>query len=272
MTNLQQSLSKCRVEGNVLFLPGEHLDNYKEVRTALMNAGGKYSRNKFVFKGPAQPFIDRLMGGESVNIKKEFQFYQTPPELADRLVRLAQLHKESKILEPSAGAGNIMEAIHRDIGMKTQIDFCELMPENLQVLQHKMEIGKINGRFICNDFLAMEEDFRYHFIVANPPFTKGQDCDHVQKMYRLVHYDGFISTIMSTSWLYATNGKGKKFRDWLDDKNEVEDWHRFCNIGIDMQFHRANGDRVYIEMVDANTFKESGTSVRTCIIVIQKQP
>src|SRR4051812_12951690 len=116
MSELAESLKKCKVVGDTLFLPSMSdgpLKNYNDVRTALLKAGAKYKRNTFVFPNDAQPYIDRLTGGESVNIQNEFQFFPTPDALADRLVKLARIGINDKVLEPSAGQGAIIKAIHR---------------------------------------------------------------------------------------------------------------------------------------------------------------
>ncbi len=115
---LIESLLKCKVEGNTLFLPNIKegaLSNYLEVRTALLNAGAKYKKNTFVFNGDAQSYIDRLTGGEKVNLKKEFQFFATSNKVADLLVKLAEISAEDTILEPSAGDGAIVKAINKVI-------------------------------------------------------------------------------------------------------------------------------------------------------------
>lgn len=104
MNPLQESISKCKINGNVLSLPPiteGALTNYAEVKKALLNAGATYKQNTFIFPSDAQPHIDRLMGGEKVNIKKEFQFYGTPDELCDDLVFEAQIEPSHCILEPS---------------------------------------------------------------------------------------------------------------------------------------------------------------------------
>lgn len=93
MNTLQAAISKCTTEGNVLFLPTEMLPNYAEVKRALLNAGGKYKRNSFVFPNDAKLYADRLMGGEKVNLKKEFQFFATPDKIADKLVELAEIQE-----------------------------------------------------------------------------------------------------------------------------------------------------------------------------------
>ena len=120
----------------------------------------------------------------------------------------------------------------------------------------------------------------YKRIVANPPFNKNQDISHFQKMYSLLEKGGILVCFMSTGWMYGSVKKVTEFRGWLDDKNDMDfpveashdtKWHTFANIGVDCQFHRKNGDRVFIEMIDAGAFKESGTTVKTVLVVIEKK-
>lgn len=245
MNAMQSDLAKCEICGNQVSLPFERLDNYDHVRTALLNAGAKYSRSKFIFPNDAAPYIDRLMGGENVNIKKEFQFYATPPGLAKYLVSIAAIedHMICRILEPSAGQGAIVKAIYEKHWQRhKQIDCFELSEINRSVLE------KIEGvHIIGNDFLdGMHYTNYYDYIIANPPFTKNSDVDHIRKMYEVCKPGGRIVTIASNSWRTGSQKKQVEFRDWLDD------------IGAT------------VEDVGAGAFKESGTNIASCIIVINK--
>lgn len=243
MSELAESLLKCKVEGNTLFLPPISegaLANYADVRKALLNAGATYKRNTFVFPSNAQPFIDRLTNGESVNIKKEFQFFPTPDKLADRLVELADMRETDSVLEPSAGQGAIIKAIQKVFPGKTV--FCyELMPENQQVL-----INMHNVSLLGDDFLKNNSKGAYDIIIANPPFSKNQDIDHIYEMYRLLRDKGRIVTIASKHFQFASGKKEEKFKDWLSE------------LGAE------------IIDLDRGEFKESGTLVSSCIIVINK--
>lgn len=239
-TALIESIKKCTVDGNTVYLPKEILTNYQDVRKALINAGGTYKRNTFVFKNAAQPFIDRLTGGESVNIKKEFQFFVTPPEIANMLVDLAEVDYTDTILEPSAGSGALVFAINRTIGFKL-VDCFELMPENETILKELPTV-----RFIGNDFLKEDARCEYSKIIANPPFSKNQDIDHILKMYECLVTGGRIVTVASNHWRFASNRKETVFREWLND------------IGAEIQD------------IDAGAFKDSGTMISSCIIIINK--
>ncbi len=245
MTQLQESLSKCKVDGNVLHLPPISegmLTNYNEVRTALLNAGAKYKRNTFVFPNDAKPYIDRLLGGDKVNIKKEFQFFGTPASLADELVRRADIKTTHKVLEPSAGQGSIVDAIVRVVPT-LGVDCCELMDINQNVLSKHS-----NVHFICDDFLKIPEQYKgyYDRIVANPPFNKNQDIDHINKMFECLKSGGRLVSIASKSWKIGGQKKQVAFREWLD------------KFGAD------------VEEIENGAFKESGTSVGGFIITIDK--
>lgn len=258
MTELQQSLSKCKVEGDTLFLPpisDGPLHNYGEVKTALMKAGAKYKRNAFVFPDEAQPYIDRLMGGESVNIQKEFQFFETPAELADRMVELSGLKEGQIVLEPSAGKGAIIKAIYRAFpstmtGPKDKpgvaVDYYELMDLNLKFLSDKV-IDKSRTSCMGSDFLADEKPYKpYDVIIANPPFNKNQDIDHIRHMYDFLKPGGRIVTIASVSWTFGSQKKQKAFYEWFQEINA--EW----------------------ETLPEGTFKDSGTMTKSTLITIDK--
>lgn len=245
MSELIESLKKCKVDGNILYLPPISegmLHNYADVRKALLNAGAKYNKNKFVFSSDAQPFIDRLCGGQSVNIRREFQAFYTPSELADHAVKLAEIKKHHSILEPSAGQGAMVKAIHRAVPGSV-VDCCELMPEN-QVVLSKI----VNSTFICDDFLKIGKEWNGYFdrILANPPFTKNSDVAHIRKMYECLKPRGRLVSIASKHWEHSENKKEKEFRVWLKS--------------VDADIHQ----------IEAGRFKESGTMISSCIIIIDK--
>lgn len=245
MTQLIESLRKCKVEGDTLYLPpisDGALPNYPEVRKALLNAGSKYKRNTFVFPSDAQPFIDRLCSGESINIKKEFQFFPTPTDIADWLVGFANIKAEHRILEPSAGQGALIDAIVRQFP-EMMVECFEIMPENAAILE------KHNSAIVIgHDFLEpyIDEKEGFDRIIANPPFSKNQDIDHIKKMYEFLRLNGQLVSVASNHWRISCNKKETAFREWLGELNAT------------------------LYEIEGGKFKEAGTMIGCCIIVIDK--
>ncbi len=101
-------------------------------------------------------------------------------------------------------------------------------------------------RMLGDDFLKYDGKNLVTRIVANPPFSKNQDIDHIYKMYEVLAPKGRLVTIASNHWKQSTNKKEIEFQNWLKRKNAT------------------------IIDVEKGEFKESGTMIATSIIVINK--
>lgn len=245
-------LNQCRVEGNVVKLPDGQLERklYLEIAKALELIGGKWKGGKvsgFVFPQDPTELLKHIAGGEKINLKKEFQFFETPEPLARKMIILSYLEKcnsYSRIIEPSAGRGAIVREIFKEQRFITQVDCCEIMPLNRTFLE------KIDGvSIIADDFLTLPESYNNYYdrVIANPPFTKNQDIDHIYKMYDVCKKGGIIVTMASKHWTFATGKKEEKFRKWI-----------------------YNTVLARIQSIDTGTFSESGTEIETVLIVIEK--
>lgn len=244
--DLIDSISLMIPMGNRLQLPTDRVfSNYAAVKKALLTAGGVYKRSGFEFKEDAATIQSRLCGGEVINDVKKFQYYPTPKELAMRMVQQAGIESHHRVLEPQAGQGHIVDCLPeiRDLVL------VELMPENYQVLTRKYMSGDYTTNTISiinEDFLKYNPDEGFDRIIANPPFTKNQDIDHVLHMYDLLNPDGRIVSLMSPSWIHGSQKKQVAFREWFDEVNGR------------------------MEEIPEGTFKQSGTNVRTILIDIYK--
>lgn len=243
---IEEILKKCTVKGLVVYLPEGTLDRktYSAVAQRLNLIGGQWKGGKvggFVFKEDPTKLLADIQGGEKRNIKKEFQFFGTPKKLADTLVRLANPISEEDILEPSAGQGAIVNSIN-EYSDASEVFCYELMPLNQTLLQKIPSVTLLG-----EDFLLAPEEQTYDCIIANPPFSKNQDIDHIYKMYTVLSANGRIVTMCSKHFMISSNKKETKFKNWL--------------IEVGAEVHE----------VEAGEFKESGTNIATVILVIKKQ-
>jgi SAM-dependent methyltransferase len=150
--------------------------------------------------------------------KKLYQFYETPDEVADRLVEYIPVRKSHNpfvpnlprtILEPSAGRGAIVRAINRRYSW-AKVYAVEIWKEN---------IDNFNGecaRLTHADFMTHPIAGQVDCIVANPPFRRNQDIDHFRKMWELCAPGGRIICIMSNHWRFCMNNKELRFRVWIE--------------------------------------------------------
>ena len=96
------------------------------------------------------------------------------------------------------------------------------------------------------DFLHVPEHFKFDLIIANPPFSKNQDIDHIMKMYRMLKRDGMLLSFSSNHWEIGQEQKCVAFKKFLDAA-EAE-----------------------IYKIPKGQFKESGTMIETTLFLIRK--
>lgn len=243
--SVEEILKHCTLEGNVMKLPNVQFNkkSYLEAKKWIEEAGGSWQGGKlqgFTFPFDPNRVFSILHDGKRCNLQQEYQFFETPASIADWLVMLAGgIDGKDNVLEPSAGRGAIIKAIHRACP-EVVVDCFELMPENKEFLSAFPKVNIVGDEF--ND-----TGKRYSKIIANPPFSNNQDIKHVQLMYQCLEPKGTLVAITSRHWLFATERVCQDFRAWLGEVHGE-------------QFEIKEGE-----------FKESGTSIATMAIKIIKQ-
>lgn len=133
-------------------------------------------------------------------------YFPTPKAVVDRMIEIAEIEPGMKVLEPSAGKGNIADAI-KEAGITPDVI------EINSTLRDVLEAKKYN--LVADDFLEFNEG-GYDRIIMNPPFEKGQDIDHVRHAYDLLKPGGKLVAIMSEGPFFRNDKKAKEFREWLE--------------------------------------------------------
>jgi phospholipid N-methyltransferase len=113
-------------------------------------------------------------------------FYPTPKTLIDKMLAGINFEEIEYILEPSAGKGDICDAVKERLPYHRrrdgEIDVIE-MDEDLQHLLKGKEY-----QLIQDDFLTFETNKAYDLIIANFPFSNGDR--HLQKALALLEQGG----------------------------------------------------------------------------------
>jgi phospholipid N-methyltransferase len=248
METKQEVLKACTVNGLVVSLPPIQLERklYQEVAKSLELIGGKWCRknNGFVFQECPRTLLFQVQSGTKKDIKKEFQFFGTSDSLADEMVMYANIEEYDLLLEPSAGQGAIIKAIHR-ARPGHLVHYCELMELNRSFLDRLPNVQYITDNFLKLSHSKITTGI-FDKIIANPPFSKNQDITHIRQMWDCLKPGGRIVTIASKHWQYSSNKKEVAFKKWIRDT-----------------------DTDVIE-IDSGAFKDSGTSIATCMLIIDK--
>lgn len=243
--SVEEILKHCTLENDILKLPAVQFNkkSYAEAKKWIEEAGGSWQGGKvqgFTFPFNPERVFSILKEGKRCNLQQDFQFFETPAAVADWLVMLADgINETDTVLEPSAGRGALIKAIHRACP-SVIVECYELMPENREFLH---TLGNV---------ILLDEDFTkdsvgtYTKIIANPPFANNQDIEHVRLMYDRLAEGGTLAAITGPHWKLGQEKKCAEFRAWLDS---------VCGQTFE---------------IGAGEFKESGTTIATVAVVIKK--
>lgn len=235
--NIVALLKECSIDGLNLKI-NSTLDRktYLELNKVLESLGGTWNKKTktHIFNSDPALIIDQVINEEKyVDTKKELQQFFTPIKVAKKLIEMAEISDNHLVLEPSAGSGNILNLL-----TGKEIHFCEIDKNLSSKLEKKY-------KFVCDDFLNYKPNFKYDRIVANPPFNKGQEIDHVMHMIDCCKNGGRIITVMSNGITFKTDKKTIELKNRL---NKCAMSHMIKNEDC--------------------AFEEAGTKVSTIILVI----
>lgn len=180
---------------------------------------------------------DALRKGVAVVPVSAPQLFPTPAALADRMVRMAGVEPHHTVLEPSSGTGRIYDAIRRVVSKGLQVVAVEVNEKLARA------VGAIRADFLTTTREQLGGTFDR--IVMNPPFANGADVEHVEHAFSLLSPGGVLVSVMSAGVKFRSDKRTTEFRALVESYGEIED-------------------------LPDDTFKESGTSVRTVLVTLRK--
>lgn len=183
-----------------------------------------------------KPRFDQLAGrhenGTAPRAVSAFNLFQTPPELAARMVALLDLKPGCRVLEPSAGLGRLLDALTPLPAETVAVEIATQCAQELYRQDRDRTIIK------QRDFLTVTPDKigLFDCVIMNPPFHLRADIKHIR------HACNFVKT------------GGKLVALCLDTHHRREAF--------------AHADQ-WID-IDAGMFGKDGTNVKTAIVVMEK--
>ena len=177
--DVQGILAACTIEGTLLKLPEGQLSReiYIAVNKVLEGLGGMWNRKLggHVFQSdPREAVETALLQGSFTDQDQLHQFFETPPEVADRLIAAAKVGPGMRVLDPSAGRGALVRRMPVGVSVYAfEIDVRHLgllLAEcACSVLRSTSAGQRTSSEAFRMDFLAVAPHAEYDAVVMNPP-------------------------------------------------------------------------------------------------------
>ena len=149
------------------------------------------------------------------SLAKNYGFYPTPDAAADFVFRDLPFYRSKDDapytgLEPHAGTGQLSR---RMVEKGVIVDCVEYQP----ALTDGLRQSGLYRKVINADFLAVkpDPDRLYDFVVANPPFDRERDIDHVLHSLNFLKPNGMLVAIMSAGTEFRETKKSIAFRELI---------------------------------------------------------
>jgi predicted RNA methylase len=191
---------------------------------------------------------------QGIKVASVPQLFPTPRELALRLVDEAKVCAGERVLEPSAGTGELVSAIISrglmglERGQVVAVELNHTLAEALRTRRSKtLYASEENYDVRCADFLqcTVEQMGTFHRVVMNPPFD--DEVAHVTHALGFLKPGGRLVSVMSTGVLFRQDRKTAAFRELLEQRGGT------------------------IERLPDGSFEQSGTSVHTVLVTIDSE-
>ena len=181
---------------------------------------------------------------QGVQVVSAPQLFPTPIDLAKRMVKLADVGPGQRVLEPSAGTGNLIGPIVNaftglDCGKVVAVELnCRLAANLREDRQKRLYANEETYKIVNSDFLECNGDLgTFHRVVMNPPFENAVDIKHIMHAYGMLKPGGR---------LVALCANGPRQREKLQPIAS------------------------YWEDLPEGTFKSQGTGVNVALLMMEK--
>jgi len=129
----------------------------------------------------------------STEVAKDLQYYPTPSNVINSIVRNDIYIKDKLVLEPSCGCGRIMDAI-RDNGGKVH---------GIEIDPKRAAEAKAKGHHVHQaNFLEVPPKAEYDLVIMNPPFYGKHYAKHVAHALKFLKDGGTLIAILPATARY----------------------------------------------------------------------
>lgn len=192
LDSLNDIIERTRRSNSCLFMPNLRKESLDKVKEIIQLVDGRFVDNYLTFSyNPSSVLMEIKMKGY-IPERKSHQFYPTEESLAELCISMIRLEKWDRILEPSAGNGSLVDQIPQWFS-RSRITCLDISKTQCSVLKEKGYNAE------CLDFMKYSNENKFSKIIMNPPFTKNQAKDHVEKALEHLDDSGKLIAIVPSS-------------------------------------------------------------------------
>lgn len=172
-------------------------------------------------------------------------FYPTPSKVVDLCLRDVHIEPGMKVLEPSAGTGNMVRSL---LGKGLRIDAYEIDAARAAILRGlpRNEVFVHEG-----NFLAVPASPSYNIVLMNPPFFGTHWVEHVTHAFEFLAPGGTLVAVLPVSAELGESSKHEAFRTWAKARQRRWSGQMFHDL-------------------PPESFAESGTRINTVMLVLHR--
>lgn len=221
----------------LVFVDGHHAQiaqplerkEYERVNQVLEALGGRWSRRKkaHAFSCDAKTLIEQTIeaGAIPTETDADLGFFETPEDLAGRLVKTAGVRPGHHTLEPSAGRGRIVQALLAAGARVTAVERDDGRRRHLA-----SQVDVVGARLL---HVSLHEDFLdypgdqpgFDRVVMNPAFCrsgKGDHLDHVRHAHAMLRPGGVLVSVLPDSLRFRGDRRHAQMREWVLERGTLE--------------------------------------------------
>ena len=131
---------------------------------------------------------------EGVHVVVAPDLFPTPPDLAARMVEEAGIREGHRVLEPSAGTGNLL----REIAKTSTRDVVAVEVNGQLADMLRQSFARPTIHVERADFLEYQDAKGFDRIVMNPPFDHGVDIKHILHAFEMLRPGGVLVALCAT--------------------------------------------------------------------------
>lgn len=191
--------------------------NFDEAHKLLFGLGKATSKEQLI-KEEIRKLESGLIGAKIPG------YFPTPKKVIEFMLSFLKLERGMRVLEPSAGKGNIVDALI-ELDLDLDITAIEVNHTLSQILSKKMELHGKKVLVMQENFTAIDSENWKQFdaIIMNPPW--GKDCGehagfHIVRAYNhFLKPGGRLVSVCDEGCFFRDFTRDRGFREWLVNRN-----------------------------------------------------